>query len=144
MLADAFLEGGSSFQNFGEDDTAEDRRPPAQTGKFLLAETIYSGQQVNNAERRPLESQQSELPVRRRTSANESVALLMFYLFPDCGAHPNIAILRCERAESVQFSGSALAVEIFRPEIDRLTAKQELRRVLGPKGLQKPQVVFNT
>ena len=51
--------------------------------------------------------------------------------------------VRFHRAEFGKFSGLALSVEVFRPEIDRLTAKQELRRVLGPKRLQESQVVLN-
>lgn len=75
-------------------DSVEDRCPLAQAGQILLANAIDSGQQVNDAQRRLLQGQQPELPIRGRTARNESVTFFVLDLFPNRSAHPNIAVLQ--------------------------------------------------
>jgi len=57
--------------------------------------------------------------------------------------HPDVAVFRGERAECVEFFSIGLSVELIRPEIDNLPAKQELRRAPSEERSQEFQIAFD-
>lgn len=125
-------------------DAIEDRCALAQTGKFLVSDSIDTRHQINHSERSLLERQDSELSVDRGSARHQTAAFGVLDLGPSSWTHPNVTVFRGERAECMEFFSVALSVEIIRPEIDSLPAKQELRRAPSEEGLQEFQIAFDT